>query len=738
MNNSPFMNKKTLIILLATYIFNINASQINLININQKFDALIDQTKVTLQALASETNKKYKKPEKFLKVKEWIQWHINELRTIQTNKEKSYADAQLFHNCNLLNSLVAHITTSFNGATLDTSKKFSTQEDITRSIRIDNSNVTQELDGSLAKLAKTNAKIYNFNLTRLNIVCRKIDSTVSRINQKYNIYHTIKDAAILTILATTAAYALPTHWFKDSNLYPLKQFVGEIRSKEEKNVDSELHGLKVFERISDEIGNINESGSKQLLLGVAGFLAYTVGKNIDFNSITELYNSITEYTLNKWKKMQGFTVEFNPENNYETPTISLNDKKIILNKEQKQQLEKIARCIAEPEIYGEFTPKNIILVGDSGCGKTELARALCGSIQEIINKNDGTRKFKFKEVSPSEILFNDNGLKQVIKDAQENGPIILFFDEFHLMGSSRPDRMQDSVWGANILAGLLTAISGVNTKNDPKSQVILVAATNRHDLIDPALKRSGRFGDLVIHCSKPEFEDRKKFFEIKLEDNGIDLQDIDLDKLAAQTKDCSFSDLADIIKNSRSIARLSSSSITQEHILQSIYEKIYNICKDNNLAEYKKNIIATHLCGQVVVHNALELDSKIYLMTINGIWKKISEEDSVQKAISWGKIFMHDKYDNLNIITNKQKIAEAKILLAGNIAQKILLHDISDYNNTDLIKAKELIADENLIKEYQKEVAEILNKNIVKLNKLVKLLLESKSGFITDKEIDAI
>lgn len=732
------MNKKLLLILIA-YLININSAQTNYLQINQKFDSLIDQTKAMLQSLASVANKKYKKPEKLLQIKEWIQWHLNQLRTIQINKEKSYTDTQVIHNCNLLNVLVTDITTSLDDNRLNTSKKFSPEQNITRSAKIDSSKIANSLDESFTKLAQANIKICNFNLTELNITCRNIDSVLSKINQRYNLYNITKYSALTALVASTVAYVTPTSFFEKTYLLPLKKLVGEIRTEEEKKAgSSKLSGPRVFEKFSDIIGNINESGSKQFLLGVAAFLAYTLGKSIDFNSITELSNIVTDYTSNKWKKMQGFTAEFNPENNYETPTINLNDKKIILNKEQKAQLEKIARCIAEPEIYGEFTPKNIILVGDSGCGKTEFARALCGSIQEIINKNEGTRKFKFKEVSPSEILFSQDGLKQVIKDAQANGPIILFFDEFHLMGASKPDNVQSGVWGANILAGLLTAISGVNTKNDPKSQVILVAATNRHDLIDPALKRSGRFGDLVIHCTKPEFEDRKRFFEIKLEDNGIDLQDINLDKLASQTKDCSFSDLADIIKNARSIARLSSSSITQEHILQSIYEKIYNICKDNNLAEYKKRIIATHLCGQAIIHDALKLDSKIYMITINGIWKKISEDSSAKEAISWGKIFIHDKYDNLNILTNNQKIARAKMLLAGSVAQKILLNDISDYNHTDRIKAKELIEDDNLIKFYQKEVEEILNKNLDKLNKLVSMLLESKSGFITDKEIDAI
>lgn len=760
------------LLLLLSFTFNIFTTQEKeikekLLNISTILDSVSDQAKATLQFFAGAMNKKYaKKPQTQEKIKDWIQWHFKQLKIIQENNRHIFTNQQIMHNAIIIIEFIKHLENSINSRKLDINNKFSIntfplKKSATEISLKDADKTFLELNECNRKLNTINSKILVLNLSRLNIACRYIDNAFTTINQKYKLLVGAQYGLTATTCVAFLLYLTPVEFVKkDPILLKLKSLVG--RADLGKKTKERLDGPKLLEYAASEIHKMDTNGSKQLLLGCGGAMAYLYGTNIGFDSITGFTNSISQFISTKWKKLQGFTPDLNPTENYETPTITLDNKKIILNKEQQEQLQAIAQCIANPEIYGEFTPKNIILVGDPGCGKTELARALCGSVQEIIDKNQGTRKFKFKEVQPGEILFSQDSLKQVIKEAEKNAPIILFLDEFHLMGTNKAENTPNGVWGSNILANLLTTISGINTKDDPKSQVILIAATNRHDLIDPALKRSGRFGDLVIHCNKPEFQDRKRFFAVKFQEYGIDENEVNLDNIAAQTKGCSFSDLADIIKHARSLAKLNSNSINQKYILQSIYEKVYNICKDNNLSEKTKHIIAAHLSGQTLIHNLLKLNGKIHLITINGIWKKLSEENTdLKNQISWGKIFIGDTQGNDLIATNTQIIAQVKFLLAGQIAQKILLNETSDYKLEDNINAYNILEklllngydktnlskkqlEETkqkiftLISQYEKEVEDLLNKNNNTLKSIFEKLLNSPNAMLTDEELNDI
>lgn len=765
------MKKKFVLTFLFFSVFfksNINSSQNTFLNIEKDFNPLIEQAKATLQFVSIAANKKYKSAEDITKIKDWMQWHLKQLKLIQESQQNAFRQSTFIYNINIAINLIDHIDKSTQANKLNIINKFCPDGLPTRSIVLKEPTeevllqTSKSIDEAKNKLNSINSKMLVFSLTPVNIACRQIDGTISRFNQQYNVGQNLKTALTLFSAIGLTTYLTPKNYIENTRLAKLKSIFGDA-GIDFQGLNIDWKEPKIIELLSKSMSQISKNGSIQILALLGVITGCYSNKNINLGPLSQLKSDLEQYLSNKWKTMQGFTPEPSEATSYEDPGITLNDKNLILTKEQKTKLDSIAQCIANPEVYGEFTPKNIILIGDPGCGKTQLARALCGSVQEIVDKNAGTRKFKFKEVTPAEIVLQVDGLKEVIKQAQKNSPIILFFDEFHLMGTNKAENTTSGVWGSNILAGLLTAISGLNSKDDPKSQVILVAATNRHDLIDPALKRSGRFGDLVIHCSKPEFEDRKKFFSVKLEEYGLNIADskeINLDKIAAQTKDCSFSDLADILKHARSLAKLNSSSITQEYILQSIYSKIYNISKDNNLTNSKKDIIATHLCGQALVHDILGSNSsKIYLITINGIWKKLSEDNDIKNHISWGKIFIHDSNDSTDIKGGEQLIAQAKMLLAGQVAQKLILSENSNYGSEDKIKAYNLIelfllnglekdnlpkAHLNKIKDqafkilndYESEIENLLNKNIDLLKLLSEKLAKSTDGMLTDQDLE--
>lgn len=222
----------------------------------------------------------------------------------------------------------------------------------------------------------------------------------------------------------------------------------------------------------------------------------------------------------------------------ETPNVTWND--IGGLKEVKQALrEAIEWPLKYPEIFNEAganPPKGILLHGSPGSGKTLLAKAVAHESEvNFIN-------IKGPELMSKFVGESEKGVRETFKRAKQTAPCIIFFDEIDALAPRRGSGITDSHVSERVISQLLTEMDGLEELRG----VIVLAATNRMDLIDPALLRAGRF-DHILYVPPPDEETRLEIFKIHTRKNPL-AKDVSLQELVAETKGCVGSDIEAICR----------------------------------------------------------------------------------------------------------------------------------------------------------------------------------------------
>lgn len=207
---------------------------------------------------------------------------------------------------------------------------------------------------------------------------------------------------------------------------------------------------------------------------------------------------------------------------------------LVIDHDLRQELLSIISLLRDPKIahqYGVSVPKGILLNGPPGTGKTTIAKVMANMA--------GMSFFvlKIDEVVSKWVGESEKNLSKLFAAAQRYSPAIIFIDEVDSIGKSRSGEVQ---WADNLLNHLLQLIDGV-VKTEG---LYIIAATNRADLVDEALKRSGRLNK-VIEIPLPDFEARKYLFQLYLSKLKLEEQ-INLDRIAAFTEGCSGADIKEI------------------------------------------------------------------------------------------------------------------------------------------------------------------------------------------------
>ncbi|MDH7476675.1 MAG: ATP-dependent zinc metalloprotease FtsH [Microgenomates group bacterium] len=289
------------------------------------------------------------------------------------------------------------------------------------------------------------------------------------------------------------------------------------------------------------------------------------------------------------------------------PKVSFND--VAGVEEAKKELEEVVDFLKHPEKYkklGARTPKGVLLVGPSGCGKTLLAKAVAGEAN-----------VPFFSIAGSEFMEMLVGIgaarvRDLFSNAKKNAPSIIFVDEIDAIGRARSIGIMPSHdEREQTLNQILVEMDGFS----PNEQVVVIAATNRGDLLDPALLRPGRF-DRRIVVDYPDVEGRKAIIKIHSRGKPI-APDVQWDKVAKRTVGFSGADLENMLNEAAILAaRLGKSQIDMEDIEEAATKVKLGPEKKRLQSDFDKKITAYHEAGHAIVSHFLPHTDPVHRISI--------------------------------------------------------------------------------------------------------------------------
>jgi len=333
--------------------------------------------------------------------------------------------------------------------------------------------------------------------------------------------------------------------------------------------------------------------------------------------------------------------------------------------EAKVEIKEIVDFLKNPKKYtdlGAKIPKGALLVGPPGTGKTLIAKAVAGEA-----------KVPFFSLSGSDFVemfvgVGASRVRDLFKQAKEKSPCIIFIDEIDAIGRARG---RSAAQGSNderenTLNQLLTEMDGFGTN----SGVIILAATNRADILDRALLRAGRF-DRQIFVDLPDLNERRAIFQVHLKPLKIDTT-VDLDFLAKQTPGFSGADIANICNEAALIAaRHDKKFVERQDFLDAVDRIIGGLEKKNKIvSKGEKKVIAFHEAGHATVSWMLEHAAPLVKVTI------------VPRGRSLGAAWYLP--DERQITTTDQFYDEICATLGGRAAEEVVFGKISTGALSDL------------------------------------------------------
>jgi ATP-dependent metalloprotease FtsH len=333
----------------------------------------------------------------------------------------------------------------------------------------------------------------------------------------------------------------------------------------------------------------------------------------------------------------------------------------------KLEVMEIVDFLKNPKKYtdlGAKIPKGALLVGPPGTGKTLLAKAVAGEA-----------KVPFFSLSGSDFVemfvgVGASRVRDLFRNAKEKAPCIIFIDEIDAIGRARGKSISagSNDERENTLNQLLTEMDGFGTN----SGVIILAATNRADILDRALMRAGRF-DRQIYVDMPDLNERKEIFKVHLKKIKID-ESVDVEFLARQTPGFSGADIANICNEAALIAaRGNKKQVSKQDFLDAVDRIIAGLEKKNKIiTKHEKRVIAYHEAGHATVSWMLEYASPLVKVTI------------VPRGRSLGAAWYLP--EERQITTADQIMDEMCAALGGRAAEEIVFGKVSTGALSDLEK----------------------------------------------------
>jgi len=427
--------------------------------------------------------------------------------------------------------------------------------------------------------------------------------------------------------------------------------------------------------------------------------------------------------------------------------------------EAKTEIKEIVDFLKSPEKYtdlGGKIPKGALLIGPPGTGKTLLAKAVAGEAHVPFFSMSGSDFVEmFVGVGASRV-------RDLFKQAKEKAPCIIFIDEIDAIGRARGKNpnMGANDERENTLNQLLTEMDGFGTNMG----VIILAATNRADILDRALLRAGRF-DRQIHVELPDLNERAEIFNVHLKPIKYDKENLNVEFVAKQTPGFSGADIANVCNESALIAARKGNKIVKKQDFLDAVDRILGGLEKKNkiITVQEKQTIAYHEAGHASISWLLEYANPLIKVTIvprgkalGAAWylpeeRQITTREQIldemcsalggraSEEINFGKV----STGALNDLEKVTKQAYAMVTYFG-MSEKLghrSFYDSSGQSEYSFTKpyseeTAKIIDDETniIIEEQYKRAVKILKENQEGLSKLAELLLEREVLFTDDLE----
>jgi cell division protease FtsH len=348
--------------------------------------------------------------------------------------------------------------------------------------------------------------------------------------------------------------------------------------------------------------------------------------------------------------------------------------------EAKEELKEIIEYLRYPQKFldiGGKIPKGILLVGPPGTGKTLLAKAVAGEA-----------KVPFFSLSGSDFVemfvgVGASRVRDLFSQAQEKSPCIIFIDELDAIGKARGmNPMSSNDEREQTLNQLLAEMDGFGTKTG----VIIMGATNRPEILDPALLRPGRF-DRHVLVDRPDIKGREEILMVHI--RGVKIaKEVDLKVLAARTPGFVGADLANLVNESALLAaRKEKSAVSMEELEEAIDRVTAGLEKKKRVMSKKeKEIVAYHETGHALMAEFLETADPVHKISI------------IPRGIAALGYTLQLPTEDRYLMTKNELLDRLSVLLGGRIAEEIIFGEVSTGAQNDLGRATDIA--KSMVKEY--------------------------------------